>query len=215
ARPFTTSVIGQEVAGVSSASFVVQLDGAEVATPENLVSLRARARFDEDVAAMRTFRPGYSFWQHIFTIPDGSIVYGSAKDGRLLATFPVRGDWTRSALWAEPWLARSLDGYRLESTLSRRRDQVASLIERSAGPVQHNATRGDFLLPNARRYGGFLREWSAIYERFGVPGEIGLAQAILESGLDGKIRSEARALGFCQWLPQNWERLKRLTPHVI
>ena len=70
-------------------------------------------------------------------------------------------------------------------------------------------------MPNAQRYGSFLREWGAIYERFGVPAEIGLAQAILESGLDGRARSRARALGFCQWLSRNWAFLNKLTPVVI
>jgi len=37
----------------------------------------------------------------------------------------------------------------------------------------------------------FLSEWGAIYERFGVPAEVGLAQAIIESGLDGRARSSA------------------------
>jgi hypothetical protein len=92
---------------------------------------------------------------------------------------------------------------------------VAALLAPVVGGVLHNPTRGDFLLPNIERYGGFLTEWGSIYERFGVPGEIGLAQAMLESGLDGRIQSEARALGFCQWLPSNWNRLKRLAHHVI
>ena len=79
----------------------------------------------------------------------------------------------------------------------------------------HNPTRGLFLIPNAQRYGSFLDEWGAIYERFGVPAEIGLAQAILESGLDGRARSRARALGFCQWLSRNWAFLNKLSPVVI
>jgi hypothetical protein len=70
-------------------------------------------------------------------------------------------------------------------------------------------------MPNAQRYGSFLREWGAIYERFGVPAEIGLAQAILESGLDGRARSRARALGFCQFLSRNWAYLDRLAPVVL
>src|SRR5690606_12079725 len=170
----------------------------------------ARARLDNDFSAMAAFRPGYAFWQHIYTIPDGSVIFGSAEDGRLLATFPLRGDWTRSARWDEPWLAGALDGRRLASTVSDRRTQVAELLQAQTGQVIHNETRGNFLLPNARLYGGFLGEWGEIFERFGVPAEIGLAQAILESGLNGRIRSEARALGLCQWLPQNWERMKRL-----
>ena len=61
-----------------------------------------QARLRADVAAMQTFRPGYAFWRHVFTIPDGSIAFGSAVDGRLLATFPVKGDWTRRAVWTDP-----------------------------------------------------------------------------------------------------------------
>ena len=57
-------------------------------TASDVVHSRLRA----DVAAMRTFRPGYPFWRHVFSIPDGSIAFGSAVDGRLLATFPARGD---------------------------------------------------------------------------------------------------------------------------
>jgi hypothetical protein len=53
------------------------------------------ARRRADFAAMRTFRPGYAFWQHVFTIPDGTIAFGSDVDGRLLATFPAKGEWTR------------------------------------------------------------------------------------------------------------------------
>ena len=48
-----------------------------------------------------------------------------------------------------------------------------------------------------------------------MPAEIGLAQAIVESGLNGRARSPVRALGFCQWLPRNWNFLKRLSPYVI
>ena len=81
--------------------------------------------------------------------------------------------------------------------------------------VLHNQTRGLSLQRNARRYGAFLSEWGAIYERFAVPAEIGLAQAIVESGLSGTVRSRARAIGFCQWLQRNWNRLKVLAPNVI
>jgi hypothetical protein len=48
-----------------------------------------------------------------------------------------------------------------------------------------------------------------------VPAEIGLAQALVESGFNGTVRSEARAIGFCQWLLRNWNRMKRLAPYVI
>lgn len=175
----------------------------------------ARTRMQGDVSALEGSRPAYPFWRHIFTVPDGAIIFGSATDGRLLATFPVRGDWTRDGLWEETSLAEALSGQWLSRDLSDRRAEVAKLLEPAAGPVVHNATRGLFLLPNERRYGLFIDEWSAIYERFGVPAEIGLAQALVESGLNGTARSEARAIGFCQWLQSNWNRLKRLSPHPI
>ncbi len=174
-----------------------------------------RARLGADVEALREFRPSYPFWRHIFTIPDGRIAFGSREDGRLLASFPTRGNWQRDGDWEDAALAATLDGHRLPRGLSRRRDAVADLLERRVGPVLDNATRGRFVAPHARRYGRFLREWGAIYERFGVPSEIGLAQAMLESGLNGRARSPVRALGFCQWLPRNWNRLKRLSPYVI
>ena len=173
------------------------------------------ARRRDDLAAMQTFRPSYPFWQHVFTLPDHSIAFGSLADGQLLATFPAKGDWTRDGVWADPDLAHVLDGQRLSRKLGERREQVAHLLERTAGPVLHNSTRGDALLPNAVRYGRFLAEWSAIYERFGVPADIGLAQVILESGLNGKRRSEANAVGFCQWLQKNWKRLNYLSPTPI
>jgi len=175
----------------------------------------AAARRRDDFAAMRTYRPGYPFWQHVFTLPDHSIAFGSAADGRLLALFPAKGEWTRRARWATPSLARVLDGQHLARKVSDRRDQVAVLLEHAAGSVVHNSTRGDALIPNARRYGAFLGEWSAIYERFGVPPDIGLAQVILESGLGAKRRSEANAIGFCQWLQKNWKRLNHFSPEPL
>jgi hypothetical protein len=173
------------------------------------------ARRRADFVAMQAFRPGYAFWQHVFTIHDGSIAFGSAVDGRLLATFPAKGVWTRQAVWGDPAIARILDGQRLAPKLSERRQQVALLLEGAAGPVLHNSTRGDALLTNAGRYGPFLAEWGAIYERFGVPAEIGLAQVIFESGLNGTRRSEANAVGFCQWLQRNWKRLNYFSPTPI
>jgi hypothetical protein len=172
-------------------------------------------RWQSDLAAMEVNRPGYAFWQHIFTIPDGSIAFGSARDGRLLAIFPTKGDWIRDAAWTEGALAPLLDGHEMPKDLDDRRSLVVSLLEPVVGPVLHNPTRGNFLAPGARRYGRFLNEWGAIYERFGVPADIGLAQAILESGLDGLKRSEARAVGFCQWLERNWRHLDRLAPQTI
>jgi hypothetical protein len=168
-----------------------------------------------DVAAMQMFRPGYPFWQHVFTLHDGSIAFGSAADGRLLATFPAKGDWTRYAVWSDPALASILQGQRLARSVGDRREQVAVLLERVAGPVMHNATRGDARRINARRYGPFLAEWGAIYERFGVPADIGLAQVIFESGMNATKRSQANAVGFCQWLQKNWKRLNNFSPMPI
>jgi hypothetical protein len=194
------------VARRSSANAPVHTSAAD-----NPIETRRRA----DFAAMQAFRPGYAFWQHVFTMPDGSIAFGSAVDGRLLATFPAKGVWTRHAVWGDPAIARILDGQQLARRLGERRQQVALLLEGAAGPVLHNSTRGDALLMNARRYGPFLAEWGAIYERFGVPAEIGLAQVIFESGLNGTRRSEANAVGFCQWLQRNWKRLNHFSPTPI
>jgi hypothetical protein len=189
--------------------------GPADAAAEYRVADAAADRLGADIEAMRAYRPGYEFWRHIFVIPDGSTAFGSRADGRLLAVFPTRGDWARAGLWHEPSLAPLLGGRLLPTQPADRTEAVARLLEEAAGPVVHNGTRGRFLLPNLPRYGGFLGDWGAIYERFGVPAEIGLAQAIVESGLNGTIRSEARAVGFCQWLEGNWRRLDRLSPHVL
>jgi hypothetical protein len=173
------------------------------------------SRFEQDLRSMESSRPGYAFWQHVFTVPDGSIAFGSATDGRLLAVFPRKGDWTDETVWIDSSLTNTLAGRTLPSDIDDRRDYVANVLESSIGPVVHNPTRGLFVLPNAHRYGGFLEEWSTIYERFGVPGELGLAQALVESGFSGTRRSPARAVGFCQWLESNLKRLNRLAPYVI
>ena len=187
---------------------------ASAPSPQALVN-PVEARRRADFAAMQTFRPGYAFWQHVFTLPDHSIAFGSAVDGRLLATFPAKGVWTRQAVWSDPTIATILDGQQLAPKLRERRQQVALLLEGAAGPVLHNSTRGDALLANTGRYGPFLAEWGAIYERFGVPAEIGLAQVIFESGLNPTRRSEANAVGFCQWLQGNWRRLNYFSPTPI
>src|SRR4051812_17512406 len=181
---------------------------ASVTTPaipgSKTASDTVHARLRADVAAMQAFRPAYPFWRHVFVIPDGSIAFGSALDGRLLATFPARGNWSRQAVWSDPTIARIFDRQSLALKLRDRREQVALLIEGAAGPVLHNSTRGDALLMNVPRYGSFLADWGAIYERFGVPADIGLAQVIFESGLSATRRSKANAVGFCQWQQHNW-----------
>jgi hypothetical protein len=182
---------------------------------EEPVRREMEQRLAADKAALERFRPGYTFWQYVFTMPDGRILFGSAEDGRLLASFPAKGDWGSGARWQDPAFVTLLDGVRLPRKVDDRRDQVAEVLEKQVGRVIHNPTRGDFLIPNARRYGSFLGEWSTIYERFGVPAEVGLGQAVVESGLSGKVKSEARAIGFCQWLPRNWKRLDGLTADPI
>ena len=200
-------------------SVVTRRASAQVATASQVeprhAADHAAARRRDDFAAMQTFRPGYAFWQHVFMLPDHSIAYGSGVDGRLLAIFPAKGTWTREAVWADPSLTHILESQPLARKLGERRDQVALLLERAVGPVLHNSTRGDALLPNALRYGRFLEEWGAIYERFGVPADIGLGQVILESGLNGTRRSEANAVGFCQWLRRNWKVLNYFSPTDI
>ena len=187
---------------------------AAIRTPQTAAET-VQARLRADVASMQAFRPGYPFWRHVFTIPDGSIAFGSARDGRLLATFPARRDWRHGAVWTDRTIARIFDGRSLARTLSERREQVALLMEGAAGPVLHNSTRGDALRVNAPRYGPFLAAWGAIYERFGVPADIGLAQVIFESGLSGTRRSSANAVGFCQWQRTNWKRLGYFSPILI
>jgi hypothetical protein len=184
-------------------------------SPRALAQEGHPTRLQDDFQALERYRPGWAFWRHIFTIPDGAIAFGSATDGRLLAVFPRSGDWATEGEWTEASLARVLDGVRLPRDLDERRTRVAELLQEIVGPVLHNPTRGNFLLPNIRPYAGFLAEWGRIYERFGVPPEIGLAQAVIESGLSGTRRSEARALGFCQFLESNLRRLNRMVSHVI
>ncbi len=180
---------------------------------------RVAARLQADLAVVKLFRPEYPFWQHIFTIPDGHVAFGSERDGHLLVTFPSTGDWSREAVWADQALATTLAPSLADADwparLDDRRDLVVRRLEPVTGPLLHNATRGQFLTPNIPRYGPFLAEWGLIYERFGVPADIGLAQAILESGLNGTARSRSNALGLCQWLTRNWQFLDRLSPAVI
>ena len=202
-----------------SAALARTVEGQAVEPPPRAALLpqmqHAHVRYQADIAALQRFRPAHPFWRHMYTIPDGSIIFGSAEDGRLLATFPARGNWAREGIWEDAALRETLAGVRLESRLSRRRQQVEDLLAPLVGEVIHNPTRGRFLSPHAARYGGFLDQWGLIYERFGVPAEIGLAQAVVESGFNARARSRAQALGLCQWLRRNWNHLNRLAPNVI
>ena len=177
---------------------------------------RVDARLQADLAVVKEFRPAYPFWQHIFTISDGRIAFGSAQDGRLVVTFPAKGgDWLKDGQWVDPTMSATLGGRPFPVRLDDRRDEVVRRLAPTVGPLLSNPTRGLFLLPNVPKYGPFLGEWSRIYERFGVPADIGLAQAVLESGLNGTARSKANALGLCQFLRRNWDTLNRLSPEHI
>lgn len=175
----------------------------------------AEARLQADLAVVKVFRPSYPFWQHIFTIPDGRVAFGSAADGRLVATFPSKGDWSTGAVWQDAGLASTLAGVTWPLKVDDRRTLVETRLAPTLGPLLSNPTRGQFLLPNIPRFGPFVAEWSLIYERFGVPADIGLAQAVLESGLNGTAKSRSNALGLCQWLRRNWQTLDRLSPVTI
>jgi hypothetical protein len=216
----TSSPEGNPVAGVDSATTA---DPAESSAPapkgpatQSIGSVSVVNRYYErDLEAMRNYRPGYEFWHHVFSIPDGRIAFGSALDGSLLATFPQRGDWLKDAYLSPGLQPDVLGDQALEGRLSASRDAVAMRLMQAAGPVVEHATRGSFIAEGTGRFGSFLAEWGAIFERFGVPAEVGLAQALVESGLQGTIRSDAGAFGFCQWMPANWDRLQALSPHVI
>jgi hypothetical protein len=210
-----SAVVAQAARGGAAAGSAVRTASMAEAPAAARVPAAAASRLHADLDALQAFRPGYSFWQHVFTVPDGAIAFGSRADGRLLAVFPAASDWMLAGRWQTPEYAGILAGQSLPAHVGARREEVARLLELAAGPVLHNPTRGRFVMRNVPQYGAFLGEWGEIYERFGVPAELGLAQAIVESGLSGTIRSEARAVGFCQWLEGNWNRLNRLAPHVI
>lgn len=197
--PSTTALIAVLAVIVIAAAGVLNLRHAANApdAPARLAGIgaavvaesRVAARHLADVAALTSSRPGFAFWEHVFRIPDGSIVFGSATDGRQLT------------------VTRRMN--------MREREALAARLEALHGPILHNETRGTFASPGIGTYGPFFAEWGAIYERFGVPREIGLAQALLESGFIGKRRSEANAVGLCQFLESNWKLLDRLDPAVI
>ena len=108
---------------LSLALVIGVLLGPEVAAePQTYVDARLQA----DLEVVKTFRPAYPFWQHIFTIPDGRIAFGSEQDGRLLVTFPTKGNWSHDAEWEDPGLAAYLAGTAFPTRLDDRRDLVVS-----------------------------------------------------------------------------------------
>jgi hypothetical protein len=169
-----------------------------------------------DLTAIQMFRPEYPFWQHIFTIPDGRIAFGSAQDGRLLAVFPSTGDWVRDGVWEDQALNRVP-----ERTNTSQAARCAARRARSSAVAGHWPAREQ---PDARDVPhterAALRRLSSrngagSTSALAYRAEVGLAQAILESGLDGRARSRARAIGFCQFLSRNWAFLNKLTPVVV
>ena len=119
----------------------------------NIVTPRERAGGDDDGGANRRAEPrrntlarrrrGHGNLQARLLVLAARLyasrwldrVYGGAVDGRLLVTFPTKGDWTRRAVWSDPELDRILDGLYLPRKLSDRRDHVAVIFERAVGPV--------------------------------------------------------------------------------
>ena len=124
--------------------------------PERAFLGHTQARFDADLEAVQAYRPGYPFWQHVFTIPDGRIAFGSAADGRLLASFPSRGDWDSDGVWEDESLAGILDGQRLSRRVDDRRDDVERLLEMAAGGLVHNPNAGPLSPPERRALRKFL-----------------------------------------------------------
>ena len=116
------------------------------------------ARLQADLEVVKIFRPAYPFWQYIFTIPDGRIAFGSEQDGRLIATFPSKGNWASDAVWEDESAAVSLKDVTWPVRLDDRRELVTRRLEPAIGAVVSNPTRGLFLTRNVPRYGSFLNE---------------------------------------------------------
>ena len=209
-RPFLTLAAACLTIPLAASNLVVGRSRAEVpATVARPAPQSAddavQARRREDVAAMQAFRPGYPFWRHVFMIPDGSIAFGSAVDGRLLATLPARR-WSPKAFFTDPAIARVLDDRSLARPWDGR-EQVALRMGRAAGPVaaqldpRRCAAHERAEIRRLPR--GVGRHLRAVRRARGYrpgPGR-------LESGLSGTRRSNADAVGFCQWQRKNWKRL--------
>src|SRR5688500_20132065 len=69
--------------------------------PSSSAEGRMQARRLGDIAAMEKFRPAYPFWKHVFLIPDGAIVIGSAADGRRLAVIRAASESRRESVARE------------------------------------------------------------------------------------------------------------------
>ena len=91
ALALSTFVAASSAVKAQSSAGEVPTTTSSAAAAARAATEYARARLDLDLAAVQMYRPSYPFWQHIFTIPDGRIAYGSAQDGRLVAVFPSAG----------------------------------------------------------------------------------------------------------------------------
>ena len=67
-------VLGAGVIGLIGLGLVLsaQSEPPDAAQTARSAYYHTRARLADDEAAFRVHRPAYSFWQHIFTIPDGA-----------------------------------------------------------------------------------------------------------------------------------------------
>jgi len=102
----------------------------DAASPDELaVRAFTRERLQVDLAAVQAHRPAYAFWQYLFTVPDGRILLGSGKDGRLLALLPEHGDWAKDTRWEDQSLQELIAGHDLPERLEDRRTELVKLLE--------------------------------------------------------------------------------------
>ena len=121
---------------------------------------RVEARLQADLAVVQEFRPAYPFWQHIFTISDGRIAFGSAQDGRLVVTFPAKGgDWLKDGLWVDPAMSATLGGRPFPLRLDDRRDEVVRRLEPTIGPLLQQPDAR--VVPAAERAPATGRSWAS------------------------------------------------------
>ena len=186
------------------------------ASPSAETARQAEARLQADVDVIKAFRPAYPFWQHIFTIPDGRIAFGSARRRPPAGNLPLEGGLVhRAPSGCRPDLGTPLTGVKWPLKLDDRRDLVggAPRAEPRAAPPQPDArtvpvAEHPALRPLPRRMEPHLRALRRAGRHRPGPG-------LLESGLNGTARSKANALGLCQWLRRNWQTLDRLSPVTI
>ena len=62
----------------TGSGLVHSLSGLRPLSNEEVVRQEMQARLQGDLDALTRFRPGYGFWRYVYSIPDGSIAFGSA-----------------------------------------------------------------------------------------------------------------------------------------